>query len=604
MHNNICNIVLVDSFENGNNYKVNISTYDNGFIDNMYLVILSGNETLYFPMKHIKYENNINYFETNIFLETKAIYKYYFFYTMNNKEYFIKDDNKFKLSVNFSVPSWAKGKVMYQIFVDRYKRGSTLELAFMKGRVIHNSWDENVITGPDKDGVWNNDFYGGDLKGIASTLDYIKSLGVSIIYLTPIMRSQSNHRYDTSDYENVDPYAGSNEDLKSLCDKAHEMGIKVILDAVFNHTGNDSKYFNEYNTFNELGAYQSIDSKYSSFYKKYYEGNECKFNYWWGMKNLPVCDSNSKTWQEYIVGNGGIIDKWFNLGIDGLRLDVADELSDDMLEKIRVAVKRNKEDGFIIGEVWENPMRMNRSYIESGKSMDTVMNYSFIDALIRYFKYDDVNKLSSIIDNINKEYPKDTINSLMNFTSTHDISRAINIFSSNEFNEYSKWAWDLKNNNLDYLRNFSLSKEKIEYGKKIYKLYIFSLIFMPGTFSIFYGDEVCQEGLGNLENRKPFNLNIKDKEMLEYFRYVCNIRNKEKFLEEADLNILEINKKLLMFERSLLKEKMLVAINKSDEELSLDIPEDYKSSSKVYKLEKSSNSTLYPYSALAIKNNG
>ena len=172
------------------------------------------------------------------------------------------------------------------------------------------------------------------------------------------------------------------------------------------------------------------------------------------MPNLPVCDGNSKEWQNYIYGEHGIIDQWFELGIDGLRLDVADELSDSFIEGIRRAVKRNKKDGFILGEVWYSPMRMNRGYIESGKGMDSNMNYLLIDALIRYFKYNDIGKLYDVIYQLITEYPKDTLYSLMNFTSTHDISRIINILGSYDFNEYSEWSWNLRSDDRYWQNNY------------------------------------------------------------------------------------------------------------------------------------------------------
>ncbi len=142
----------------------------------------------------------------------------------------------FKMSVNFKVPEWAKGRMMYHIFVDRFNRGSNEPMKEMPRRHIHKSWDEPIVVEGDEQGIWNNDFYGGDLKGITQKLDYIESLGVEILYLSPIVYSQSTHRYDASDYEVVDPYAGTMEDLKELCDEAHKRGMKVVLDAVFNHT--------------------------------------------------------------------------------------------------------------------------------------------------------------------------------------------------------------------------------------------------------------------------------------------------------------------------------------------------------------------------------
>ena len=354
----------IEKLENDSKYKVNIEfPLETGWINYVNLVIETENTSYTIPLKHLKNENNKIIFETEFYLETRAIYHYYFEYNVNNEikyikkqnnqdEHIIKDD-MYKLSVNFDVPDWAKGKIMYHIFVDRFNRGSKEKMKEMPRRTTYSNWEEEMILGPNKDGIWNADFYGGDLQGIEQKLDYIKSLGVDIIYLSPIVHSQSNHRYDASDYENVDPYVGSNEDLKHLCDEVHKRGMKIVLDAVFNHTGNDSKYFNEYGTFDTIGAYQSIYSTYAPFYKKHYHDGKLYYDYWWGMPNLPVCNGYSYEWQNYIYGENGIIDKWFNLGIDGLRLDVADDLTDEFIEGIRRAVKRNKKDGFILGEVWK-----------------------------------------------------------------------------------------------------------------------------------------------------------------------------------------------------------------------------------------------------------
>lgn len=596
-----------------NKYKISVSITDKeGFIDDVYFITEKSYETSKYKLEFIKHENGLVYFEGEVNLPTCSIYRFYFSYLANNnlrylKKDFISDnqiskDEMDKLSVNFSTPDWAKGKIMYHIFVDRFYKDENHKLNPMKRRVIHESWDEKLVAGPDKEGVWNNDFYGGSIKGITEKLNYIKSLGTSIIYLSPVVESQSNHRYDAADFENVDPYAGTNEDLKKLCDKAHEMDMKIILDAVFNHTGNDSKYFNEFGTYDTTGAYQSKDSSYYSFYKKDIHNDKSYFHHWWGMPNLPVCDGNDEKWKNYILGEGGIIDKWYELGIDGLRLDVADELSDEFIEGIKVACKRNKEDSFIIGEVWKNPMRMGRSYLESGKGMDSVMNYSFIDAMLRYFKYGDVDKLKYIIKDIKSEYPEDTINTLMNFTSTHDISRAINLFGCHEFNGYSEWAWNLKNDNHSYCNNYKLTKEDYIKGKEKLEAYSYALALMPGIMSIFYGDEVGVEGLGTLANRKTFPWGNMDLELLEFYRFLGNIRKNEKFLEEADLKIIDINSDYISFERRLGNKKVLVTVNRTGDIVKCDIPNEYKDKSYVYSLKKSTPGYLTPYGAVTIKN--
>ncbi len=569
-----------------------------GWIENMNFNIKTDKETTSYKMHHIKNDNKFVYFETKINLKTRALYHYDFTFKANNKPIKLQNNN-YKLSVNFEVPPWAKGKIMYHIFVDRFNKSNN-PLPKMKNRTIHNSWDEDIIF-KDENGKWNTDFYGGSINGIIEKLDYIKSLGVSIIYLSPIFLSQSNHRYDTADYKKIDPYIGTNNDLKYLCDKAHSKDIKIIIDAVFNHTGNDSKYFNEYGNFKELGAFQSEKSKYFPFYRTYKKDGKTHFDYWWGLTNLPVCDGNSKEWQNYIYGENGIIDLWFSYGIDGLRLDVADELTDEFIEGIRKAVKRNKEDGFILGEVWKNPMHMNRDYLISGKGMDTVMNYQLVDALIRYYKYKDTKTLKKVINEILNEYPKDTINSLMNFTSTHDITRAINIFGTDEFQKEKEWAWDLKNENRDYQKNYQMTEEQYNLGKKIYLSYIYALTFLPGNLSIFYGDEIGMQGLGNLANRRPFAWNNIDNELLQFFKTIGQIRTNEPFLETADLKLIDINNEYFVFKRTNQIEEILVYINRSNNKIDIVIPNDYKNQPILHELANSNKQTLSPYGGLVLK---
>lgn len=588
--------------EEGNLYEIKVQIPMHlGWIEDVKLILEFDNNKREINMTYFDKDDTNAYFKTETFIETKAIYHYYFTFKANGQYMSLKNNEKFKLSVNFDVPDWAKGKVMYHIFLDRFNRGSQTKLKPMPKRHIHTSWNEEMQIGPDNEGIWNNDFYGGDLKGIENKLDYLKDLGVDIIYISPVVKSQSNHRYDTADYEMVDPYAGTNEDLKNLCAKAHELDIKVILDAVFNHTGNDSKYFNEFGTYSNLGAYQSKDSIYSNFYRKHEENGQIKYEYWWGMKNLPECDGYSKEWIDYITGENGIIDKWFDLGIDGLRLDVADELNDEFIKKIRTAVKRNKQDGFILGEVWKNPMRMNRGYISSGRAMDSVMDYLLIDALLRYFKYSDKDKLNQILNEILIEYPDDTIKTLMNFTSTHDITRAINLMATDEFQKHGEWAWNLNNDNYDWCKNYHLSKEDYNNGKKRLAPYIFTLTFFPGILSIFYGDEIGMQGMGNLSNRKPYPKENHDKEVFAIFKTAGNIRKIETFLRDADIKIKEINDNYFSFERYDKNNKMLITVSRIGYDQDINTPEEYQTPSKVYTLNNSKINHLTPYGAIAIK---
>ena len=603
----------ISATEEDAKYKINIKIpLSLGWIEGVKFLIESTSSRDAHQLQHIKNDKEYAIFETEVTIPTKALYHYYFSFQANNQFIYVKNKNKeetssiskddmWKMSVNFEVPDWAKGKIMYHIFIDRFHKSGKTKLEEMPNRTIHQDWNEDITIGPDSNGIWNADFYGGDIKGIIEKLDYIKSLGVSILYLSPIVWSQSNHRYDASDYEQVDPYAGTNKDLKALCDKAHKKGMRVILDAVFNHTGNDSRYFNEYNHFKELGAYQSKDSKYFNFYRKYYQNNQVFFDYWWGFKNLPVCDGSSYDWQHYIYGEGGIIDCWFDLGIDGLRLDVADELSDEFIEGIRKAVKRNKKDGFILGEVWKNPMRMNRGYLESGKGMDSVMNYPLMDALIRYYKYRDINKLREVLRELKVEYPEEALQSLMNFTSTHDITRAINIFGTREFQYSGEWAWDLNNNDRNWQKNYQMDNEDYQRGKEIYKSYLYALTFLPGNLSIFYGDEAGLQGMGNLANRRPYPWGREDKDLVNYFKYLGIIRNKNPFLEKADFEVLDINDKYLQFRREKEREDALITVSRTGERSEIFIPRYYQDADTIYPLGDSNKFELDSHGGIVLK---
>lgn len=637
----IFNIGIVSKTDYSSKYKVTIGIpLEYGWIDPVSFVVEKDWKTYYYKLNHLKNDNGIAYFEGEVELDAYALYRYYFetyingnlrlikkeditihyyeeYYengirklrkiteALNNQE--IAQDEMWKLSVNYEVPRWAMGKIMYHIFVDRFYRGSKEPMQEMPRRHIHKSWNEEVMLGPDENGIWNNDFFGGDLKGIIDKLDYIKSLGVTILYISPVMYSQSTHRYDTSNFEIVDPYAGCNKDLKKLCDEAHRRGMKVILDAVFNHTGSDSKYFNRYHNLeweleDGLGAYYDENSKYAKFYKKVWDNEKKKFvfKYWWGHENLPECDSSSLEWRKYILAEGGVIDKWFSLGIDGLRLDVADELSDEFIELIRIAVKRNKKDGFIIGEVWENPMtKDNRGYLKNGKGMDAVMNYDFVSPILSYFRYGNISELAYKIREIMNGYPDGAIFSGMNFTSTHDITRGINLWDSNIF--YGRRPWDLISEDLNFIRQYTLTDSDYQKAKEQYMSYVFCLAFMPGTLSVFYGDEVGLQGIGNLNNRKPFPWGHEDKEILEFFKMIGRIRNSETFLEDADLRIHDINFNYIAFERFNNQDSTFVIVSRSNQQNRFYVPEIYQKPSKIYTLKKSKLGILNPYGAIAIK---
>ncbi len=611
------NIKKLQSTDNGGFYQIDVKIPLNvGWIENVNFVASKDGHDINFKLEHVGNDEKYAHFSNQIYLETAAAYRFFFYFFVGNNKFYMNIDSEItnylnnnklgKLSVNFDTPDWAKGAIMYQIFVDRFNRGESKPPKEMPRRHVYPSFDTPVNPYYDENRDINNDFYGGDLKGITNKLDYIKSLGVDVIYLGPIMESQSNHRYDTADYEKVDPYCGTNEDLKKLCDEAHKLGMKVILDSVFNHTGNDSKYFNQFGHYDTIGACQDINSEYGKFYKKDIKNGRIYFYYWWCHQNLPVCDKESPEWRKYVFGEGGIIDQWFKLGIDGLRLDVADDLSDDFLENIRKAVKRNKEDGLIIGEVWKNPMRAGRGYLSSGKCLDSVMDYSLVDALVRYFKFADTYKLDYTIHDILNEYPKGTIETLMNFTSTHDISRALNIFANNDFNANDEYAWKTSHRDkvfdvfLEYSKKYKLSEREIIRGKELLEVYTYCVDLMPGIFSIFYGDEVGVQGYGNEMNRAPFPWKNMDQELLTHFRYLGNIRKENEFLRTANFDIVDLNQNYFMFERTSSDGDALVAVSRNDEDSKILIPSKYENCDKIYSLKKSNSKNLSRYGGIAL----
>lgn len=610
-------ITPIEEKLDGIKYRVKVTGPMVGWYDDMYFVVENEKGRRSYRINHKENDGENVYFESDIFLENRANYRYFFSYQLDGRQKFLKNkeivsddiyrEEMFKMSVGFSVPDWAKGKIIYHIFVDRFNKGREAELEEMPRRTVHKSWDEPLTRYHETDKIWNNDFYGGDLQGIIDKLDYIKSFGTEIIYLSPIVFSQSNHRYDTSDYEKVDPYAGCNEDLRRLCEEAHKRGIKVILDAVFNHTGSDSKYYNEEGTFPELGAFQSDESKYRPFYKKVYseEKGEYVFQYWWGMHNLIVCDCDGEAWKNYITGDGGVIDQWFDLGIDGLRIDVADDhnLNDKFLEAVHTAVVRNKKDGFIIGEFWDNVMRSGRDCLAGGKALHSVMNYLLMDALVRYIKCRDATKLKWTLNDILMEFPDEAIFALMNSTSTHDIPRPLDFFApSDEFSENSRWYWTpVKEQDKDYCLDYQLTEEQYERAKELYKTYVATLAFLPGNLTIFYGDEAGAQGLGNLANRKPFPWGDDDEDLIEFFTSIGKVRVSNKFLEKAKTNVLAVTRDYMMFERKTEDEALLYAVNVTDNEIDINTPEEYQDGQLVYTLKKASKNHLGPRGAMAVR---
>ena len=235
-------------------------------------------------------------------------------------------------------PDWLAGGILYQIFPDRFFSSGTEKAGVPEDRHFHEGWLEEPEWRPNERGeVLNKDFFGGDLRGIEEKLPYLKKLGVTCLYLNPIFESHSNHRYDTADYSRIDPVLGTEEDFCRLAEKARALGIRLMLDGVFSHTGSDSVYFNKEGRYPSAGACQSQDSPYYSWYTYHHWPD--RYDCWWGFPTLPNVTETNPSFNAYINGENGICRTWLRRGASAWRLDVADELPDEFLDNMNAAAK-------------------------------------------------------------------------------------------------------------------------------------------------------------------------------------------------------------------------------------------------------------------------
>lgn len=432
---------------------------------------------------------------------------------------------------DFRTPDWLKGGIIYQIFPDRFAFSGETKENVPDDRVMRNDRDGEPYWRPDPNGkVLNNDYFGGDLKGICEKLDYLKDLGVTCIYLNPIFEAHSNHRYDTADYTKIDPLLGTQEDFESLCKKAEEKGIKIILDGVFSHTGCDSKYFNQYGRYDTVGAYQSQNSEYYGWYK--FKNWPDDYLSWWGIKLLPEVIEENPDFIEYIAGENGIARKWLKLGASGWRLDVADELPDIFLDSFRKAVKEENPDALVMGEVWEDASNkfsygQRRRYL-TGDQLDSVMNYPFAGAVIDFVRTGIAELFCSRIMTITENYPKQVLDVLMNHISTHDTMRAITALAG-ESCEYRDRYWQ---------STHSLSEKEYHYGVHLMKMATAVQFTLPGVPSIYYGDEAGMQGYKDPFNRCCYPWGNENKDLIEWYKKLGEIRRNNKCFIDGEIEIL------------------------------------------------------------------
>ena len=350
------------------------------------------------------------------------------------------------------------------------------------------------------------DFFGGTLEGIREKLPYLASLGVEVLYLNPIFEARSNHRYDTADYERIEPLLGDEDDFRRLAAEAADHGISIVLDAVLSHTGDDSRYFNARGTYDAPGAAQGWESPFRAWYDFTEQENGVPYRCWWGDRTLPEVDERNGAWQDYILGHpgqgDGVLAHWLSAGARGYRLDVADELPDDVLAGIRSTVKAANSEAIVIGEVWEDPTTktsygVRRTYA-LGLSLDSVMNYPLRSALLGFALGDiDAHQLAAHLRQQQANYPAPLYRVLMNLLSSHDVERMRSVLAL---------GGGVKNlpRNKQLAATDSITAAQDEMAARLQRMVAALLYALPGAPCIYYGDERGLQGGGDPFCRATF----------------------------------------------------------------------------------------------------
>ncbi len=465
------------------------------------------------------------------------------------------------------VPDWFGLGMCYQIFPDRFCRLALPTVTGPGDRIIHENWDDAPIYKPEPGrGVTNRDFFGGSLAGVESKLDYLSDLGVETIYFCPIFEALENHRYGTADYEKVDPMLGTQEDFERLCRAAHKRGIRVILDGVFNHVGWASRYFNATGEYGDGGAARDEHSPYHDWFLWSKWPDEYKS--WWGFKTLPDFDKENPEFLEYICGENGIIRTWLRRGADGWRLDVADELPDEMVHRIHAAARSEKPDAIIIGEVWEDgsvkmAYDVRRKHIWGGHC-DGLMNYPLRSALISYLLGGDAQQLRADMETLRDHYPPFAFHNAMNAFGTHDTLRILTFLgvAHDHKNDWSK----------DQRAEYVMTPEEHAKGLERLKLGYVLLFALPGAPTVYYGDEAGMTGFEDPFNRGTYPWGREDKGLVAFVSKLGQLRKKTKALRQGELTFLAAQDGLLAFRRTWGREQVIAAANRGDEAQALALP--------------------------------
>lgn len=462
---------------------------------------------------------------------------------------------------DFKTPDYMKGSLIYQIFPDRFNRDKEFTLNRMmtcsdrEERVYHEDWYEDVdIYGKPSTGYLACDFFGGSLKGIEEKLDYIKSLGIDIIYLNPIFEARSSHRYDTADYLHVDPMLGGNEAFDSFrlaCDKK---GIKLILDGVFSHTGADSKYFNKFGRYGGVGAYKAYENGQANDYRSWYnfyrdeEGN-IAYDSWWGFPDLPNVDENNLKYREFIFGKNGVVDTWFTRGANGFRLDVSDELPDSFIRQMRDTIKsKTNGAGMLVGEVWEDASNKCSygSYRDFmlGRTHDSVMGYTFRTTMLEFLQgYISAKVFNARMEGFRERYPAQSYYCIMNLLSSHDVPRVYTMMSKPD-----------DTGDKEAQRDIKVHEDQKERCQALCRLGYAIQIGYVGAPCVYYGDEILMDGYKDPFNRRTYpwdKISADGQKHLKFVQDIAKLRVDNQVLKTGFYKTLYTSENVIAFVRYL-----------------------------------------------------
>ncbi len=498
------------------------------------------------------------------------LYFYYFNITTKNESFdLFKQGDDTNIAVgdlwqltcfdkNYDTPKDFKGKVMYQIFPDRFAKSGEVD---SKGKLmpyeLHKNVNDTPIYLPNANGrITNSDFFGGNLMGITEKLPYLKSMGVGIIYLNPIFMAYSNHRYDTADYKKIDPLLGTEEDFKALCEKAHKLDIKIILDGVFSHTGSNSIYFDAQGIFGN-GAASNPDSPYREWFQ--FDKYPHSYTSWWGIDTLPCVNELNQSYMNYIIhAEDSVICHWLKLGADGFRLDVADELPDEFIAAFHKKLKEVNPNAILLGEVWEDASNKisyskRRKYF-SNTELDSVMNYPFKEAIMEFVIGKITGKVfADRIMTIVENYPRPVLDCLMNLLSTHDTPRIITALSG-------KGEGMSKTEKA----NFRLFGTELDRAMSLTKVSALLQFTLPGNPSIYYGDEIGMEGFEDPLNRCFYQWETPNTCLQNFYKELAFLKNENEAIKYGDIVFQEVGDNFIKYARKSQNKIVYIAVSLGD----------------------------------------